>query len=391
VLGVAKGSWSADPLPKAQGDIEFSFLGLIAFYDPPAPEMKEVIQSFHKARVKVKMITGDYLETALAIARQIGIPTNHVLLGSEISEMNDSELSERVADTSIFARVSPEIKLRVVSALKEIGESVAMTGDGVNDAPALKAAHIGVAMGKRGTEVAKKTAGLVLSGDDLSKMVEAIYIGRRINANLIQAIRYIISIHIPIILLVTLPIFFQWLPAMLFAPIHVIFLELIMGPTCSIIYENEPLSSDELRDPSLLNRKTLLKPSELFITIAQGLMITLGCVGVGYYVAGLGMDEIQIRSYIFSTLIFSNIFLTLVNRSFSYSILRTIRRKNILVPVIIMISLVLLILILNIPGLNSLFQVTPLSFSALLIPVVVAMFVTLWIEPFKWGRVTITN
>src|SRR5690606_5967920 len=236
-----------------------------------------------------------------------------------------------------FARVSPEIKYRIINALKQNGEVVSMTGDGVNDAPALKSAHIGIAMGKRGTEVAKGAAGLILSNDNLANMTDAIFLGRRINENLSKAIRYIISIHIPIILLVTFPIFLGWLPAMLFTPIHVIFLELIMGPTCSITYENEPVDRKELKKP-IPTGTNLFTSSQLTITIIQGLVITLGCLIIAYYASHSGFSEMKIRSFVFCTLVFSNIFLTLINRSFTQTIFQTIKRKNLLIQSIITVS-----------------------------------------------------
>jgi P-type Ca2+ transporter type 2C len=383
VLGVAKGHWDSGDYPERQEDIPFQFLGIIAFYDPPASNISKVIQSFYQAGVDVKMITGDYKETALALAQQTGIKSDKVLTGQELEAMSDAELEQVAPKTHIFARIRPEAKLRIINALKQSGEIVSMTGDGVNDAPALKAAHIGIAMGKRGTEVAKGAAGLILAADDLSKMTEAIFLGRQINENLSKAIRYIISIHIPIILLVLLPIFFPWLPSMLFSPIHVIFLELIMGPTCSVIYENEPVPQRELRRATNSKSSHLFKSSELGLTILQGLMITAGCLWIGHYASQAVDDELKVRTYIFSTLILSNIFLTLVNRSFTTTILQTIRRKNRLIPFIIALSALLLALILNVPGLNELFKVSPLSLAELALPIAVAFASTMWVEPFK--------
>jgi len=382
VLGVAKGSWTKIEKPETQESIVFEFLGLITFYDPPDKNIAEVIKGFYSAGVDVKMITGDYKETAVAIAQQTGIKTQNILTGTQLSALKDDELQDRVLSTSIFARVTPEVKLRIINALKKAGQIVAMTGDGVNDAPALKSAHIGIAMGKRGTEVAKGAAGLVLAGDDLSKMIDAIYLGRRINENLTKAIRYIISIHIPIILLVTLPIFLGWLPAMLFSPIHVVFLELIMGPTCSIIYENEPTPESDLKKPTQANRN-LLEASQLWITILQGLTITLGCVAIGYYGYYSGVDELKLRSYIFATLIFSNIFLTLFNRSFTSSVFHTLRRKNNLIPVIVGISIALLLVILYTLLGNQLFDVVPLRANELLLCLLAAFISTGWIEVAK--------
>ena len=389
VLGVAKGEWKQQALPGKQKEIDFTFLGIITFYDPPDTHIPKVIQDFYDAGVDVIMITGDSPETAIAVARQTGIKTGKILTGLEIEDFTDEQIIEEVSTTHIFARVSPEIKLKIINALMKSGEVVAMTGDGVNDAPALKAAHIGIAMGNRGTEVAKSAAGLVLAGDDLSKLVHAIFLGRRINENLKKAIRYIISIHIPIILLVTLPIFIGWLPAMLFTPVHVIFLELIMGPTCSIIYENEPIPEDELKLPSRLDQTSLLQSSELFITIWQGIMITIGCVAAGYFATFSGFEENTVRAYIFSTLIFSNIFLTLVNRSFKRSILKTIMMRNKLIPMIILISLLLLVLIIYLPFLNDIFSVSPLLPREFILPVIIAFIATFWIEGFKiWGNAT---
>ncbi|HAY35202.1 MAG TPA: cation-translocating P-type ATPase [Ignavibacteria bacterium] len=386
VLGVAKGEWTEQEYPGSQEEIKFKFLGIITFYDPPDPHIPKVIQSFYEAGVDVKMITGDYLKTAVAVAGNTGIKTDRVITGIELSEIKDEELKNTARSVNIFARVNPETKLRIINALKQSGEIVAMTGDGVNDAPALKSAHIGVAMGKRGTEVAKGAAGLILSGDDLSKMTDAIFLGRRINENLIRAIRYIISIHIPIILLVMLPIFLWWLPESLFTPIHVIFLELIMGPTCSIIYENEPAQKDELMKPADSANKNLLKTSQLLITIVQGLMITLGCVLIGFYGSYMEFDDVKIRTLIFSTLIISNIFLTLLNRSFTNTIFVTIRRKNKLIPLIISLSLLFLLLILNVPFLNNLFDMSPLKADEFLLPVMTAFASTFWIEPIKFFR-----
>lgn len=383
VLGVAKGSWDKEKYPEQESEIDFEFLGLVTFYDPPAENIPKVIRGFQDAGIQVKMITGDYRETAIAIAREVGIPTDTALTGDEVAALSDKALREKVGKTAVFARISPEAKLRIVDALKAEGETVAMTGDGVNDAPALKSAHIGVAMGKRGTEVAKGAAGLILSGDDLSRMIDAIFLGRRINSNLIKAIRYIISIHIPIILLVTLPIFFGWLPAMLFTPVHVIFLELLMGPTCSIIYENEPTPESELQKPARKNQRSLFSGPQLFLTIVQGLMITVACLVAGFYAHSKGMEIPQTRALIFTTLIFSNVFLTLFNRSFSHSVFQTLKMKNRLIPLIIGISLAALAGILFVPWLNAIFDVVPLEPVQIALAAGIALAGTAWVEGWK--------
>lgn len=382
VLGVAKGDWEGEALPEKQEEINFSFLGLITFYDPPDPNIPEVITGFYDAGVDVKMITGDFPETALSVAIQTGIKSDRVLTGKEMAGFDDERMRLEVKDTPIFSRVSPETKLRIINALKENGEVVAMTGDGVNDAPALKAAHIGISMGKRGTDVARAASGLVLSGDDLRNMIEAIFLGRRISENLKKAIRYIISIHIPIILLIVAPILFDWLPVMLFTPVHVIFLELIMGPTCSVIYENESTPRTELNKPSV-SAENLFYRKELSITIIQGLMITIGCLVMGYYADSQDYSEVESRTLIFSTLIFSNIFLTLVNRSFRHTILTTIRWKNKLIPLIIGITMLLWILIMELPFLNGIFEVTPPGWKDILRALGAGIAFTVWVEFFK--------
>src|SRR5580765_1741608 len=230
------------------------------------------------------MITGDFAETALAIAGQIKLNNNgEVLTGNEVLHLTKEELKQKVKGVNIFARMFPEAKLKVIDALKENGEVVAMTGDGVNDGPALKAAHIGIAMGLRGSEVAKSAASLILTDDDLAHMTDAVALGRKIYDNLKKAIQYIVSIHIPIILIVTLPLLFLWKFTDFFSPVHVIFLELIMGPTCSIIYENEPIEPGTMfRSPRKLS-STFLSANQLKISIAQGIMITAGCLGIGFY------------------------------------------------------------------------------------------------------------
>lgn len=386
VLGVAKGNWNHDTLPEKQEDIDFKFLGLITFYDPLDQNIPEVIEQFYETGVRVVMITGDYPETAGAIAQSCGIKSPNIITGADLHNMDDDKLKEAAKTTSIFARISPKQKLRIISALKNSGEVVAMTGDGVNDAPALKAAHIGISMGKKGTEVAKEAAGLILSTDNLGKMIDAIFLGRRINENLKKAFRYIISIHIPIILLVTAPIFFGWLPDTLFSPIHVIFLELIMGPTCSIIYENEPLPNSSLLTPLDNSGKSLLKGSELGITIVQGLVITAGCLIAGYLTQRAGGDESSIRSYVFFTMIISNIFLTLANRSFKENIIKSIRIKNRLIPMILGVSILLLLLVNYLPFFNTIFKVDQLAHSELLIILGISLISTLWIEFFKNGK-----
>jgi phosphoserine phosphatase len=250
VLGVGYVKDPPEIYPESQEDFAIEYLGLVAFIDPPKPNIREVFSKFEDAGINVKIITGDNAVTTAAIAKQIGFHGDRRTLdGEELLRLEEPAFSEAVRRTDIFTRMFPEAKLRIINALKADGHVVAMTGDGVNDGPALKAAHIGVAMGKRGSELAKEAASLVLTDDDLAGMVEGVAMGRKIYDNLKKAVQYIISIHIPIILTVSLPLFLGWKFPSIFTPMHVIFLELIMGPTCSIAYESEPLEEGGMQRP----------------------------------------------------------------------------------------------------------------------------------------------
>lgn len=361
VLGVARGNWAGAGLPEDQTKILFEFLGLITFVDPIDERVPGLIRNFRESGVDVIMITGDHPETALAVARRVGIQSDQVITGEHFAGLSESEASKVASQVHVYARVSPVTKVQIIEALIKNRQVVAMTGDGVNDAPALGKSHIGIAPGKRGTEVAKNAADLILSNDDLTGMVDAIFLGRRINQNLRNAFRYIISIHIPIILLVMMPIFLGWLPRELFSPLHVAFLELIMGPTCSIMFENEPVPRRELRNPSRYGSGSLLGRRELWSAFLQGIMITIGCLAIGLYAShsGLGID--LMRTLVFTTLVFSNLFLTFSSRSSKDSIFKTIKRKNPLIPVITSISMLLLALVLYLPAVNSVFQTRPLG------------------------------
>ena len=385
VLGVGKGIWHERNWPVSQQEFEFEFSGLIAFQDPPKENIKQTIKIFNNAGIVVKMITGDYPETAVAIATQINLPhSTEVLTGQDIIQLTKSQLQEKVKSVNIFARMFPEAKLKIIDALKENGEVVAMTGDGVNDGPALKAAHIGIAMGNRGSEVAKSAASLILTDDDLSHMTDAVALGRKIYSNLKKAIQYIVSIHIPIILIVALPLLLSWHFTNIFSPVHVIFLELIMGPTCSIIYENEPMEPDTMFKKPLKTGATFLSLKQLTISIVQGLMITAGCLFLGFYYMNAGSNDETIRTIIFISLLFSNIFLTLINRSFVYSIFKTIFYKNNLVPIILITSLLLMFVLLYVPSMRTLFGLTQLNFNQIFLCFSVAMISTVWIELYKW-------
>ncbi|MEE1885331.1 cation-translocating P-type ATPase [Pedobacter flavus] len=385
VLGVAKSIFTGEQFPEKQQDLEFEFLGFTIFYDPPKKGINDVFQKIYHAGIKVKVITGDNADTTHAIAAQAGIINEAPAVnGTEIMACGKEELVVLSNKTSLFTRMFPEAKLEVVKALKQNGEIVAMLGDGVNDAPALKSAHIGVAMGNKGTEIAKAAASLVITNDDLDKLIIGIEAGRRIYANLKKAIQYIISIHIPIILTVSIPLFLDWIFPNIFTPVHVIFLELVMGPTCSIVYENEPMEKNTMLLKPRKLTDTFLNWKELSISIIQGLVITIGVLFAYQFTVNNGGDEEKTRAVVFTTLIFSNILLSYVNRSFYYSIFETFMNKNSLLFGVTTAVLVFLMIILYVPAVSEFFKLSALNFNELIFAGVVSIVSVGWFEIYKF-------
>ena len=387
ILAVSKANYEGNNFPKEQTIIKFEFVGVVAFEDPPKENIKETLEAFYQAGIQVKIVTGDNAETTQAISKEIGFKGfEDSITGAELMKLTDEELKRVVKEKQIFARMFPDAKLRIINALKSNNEIVAMTGDGVNDGPALKAAHIGIAMGKKGSEIAKQSASLILVEDDLSKMVDAVSMGRRIYANLKKANRYIISIHIPIILTVFIPLALGWLYPTLFSPIHIIFLELIMGPTCSIVFENEPIEKNAMTQKPRPFTSTFFSWKELNISNLQGLMITLGVLGIYQYAVLQGNSESETRTMVFLTLVTANILLTLINRSFYYSILQTLRLKNNLVPFIIGITILLTIALVTINPVEQFFGFSPLSILKLIPCISIGILSVIWFEVVKWTR-----
>jgi Ca2+-transporting ATPase len=387
VLAVGSAHAHKKDFPQLQQEFRFDFKGLLAFYDPPKKNIKKVLEQFYDAGIDMKIITGDNAATTAAIAREIGFRgANRTITGEELMKVPQEKFAEKVHNTTIFSRMYPEAKLKVIEALKSRGHVVAMTGDGINDGPALKAAHIGIAMGRKGTEIAKDAASLVLMEDDLSKMVDAVAMGRKIYNNLKKAIRYIISIHIPIILTVLLPLVLGWLYPNIFSPVHIIFLELIMGPTCSVIYENEPLEESLMKQRPRKFTKTFFNAKELGLSIAQGLAITAGTLLIYQYGVGRNMGEDSIRTLVFITIVSANIFLTLVNRSFYSPVWETIRWKNRLVPLIIGITILLSASILYIKPAASFFGFEAPETSHLLLALFTGFLSVIWYEAVKFAK-----
>ncbi len=387
ILGVGYSKFDGVEFPKKQQDLAFEFVGIVAFYDPPKKNIKKVLEDFYGAGISVKIITGDSAATTVAIAKQIGFSGfDSTISGADLMKLSDADLETCVNDTHVFTRMFPDAKLKIIEALKKSDHIVAMVGDGVNDGPALKAAHIGIAMGKKGSELAKQAASLILLEDDFSKMINAVAMGRKIYANLKKAIRYIISIHIPIILIVFIPLALGWVYPNIFSPIHIIFLEIVMGPTCSIMYENEPMEKNTMLQKPKAFTTNLFNWKELSISIIQGLVITAGALFVYQYAVMNEYSETHTRTMVFVVLISANIFLTLVNRSFYYSILTTLRYKNNMVLIIIFITLTLVILMLSVGPLTKFFDFEKLNFQQLLLSACVGFIAVIWFEIVKFVR-----
>ncbi len=384
LLGVSKSNFEGDDYPKKQQDIKFEFLGLVVFYDPPKKGIDEVFRKFTEAGIKIKVITGDNAQTTKSIALQAGITgISNPINGDEISHLTEEELMKIVDQKVLFTRMFPEAKLRVINALKRNNEVVVMLGDGVNDGPALKAAHIGVAMGEKGTEIAKAAAAVILTNDDLGKLVTAIAAGRRIYTNIKKAVQYIISIHIPIILTVSLPLFLGWAFPQIFSPVHVIFLELVMGPTCSIVYENEPMEKNAMNQKPRPISETFLTWRELVISIIQGLMITAGVLFVYQLTFRNGGNEDLTRTMVFTTLIFANILLSFANRSFYYTMFESFRNKNNLLIYITFATLLVLMVMLYVDPVSRFFKLTSLNLNQLLTAISAAIISVMWFEIYK--------
>lgn len=358
VLGVAKAEFSSLNLPAEQHDFEFRFIGLLGLADPVRPEVPHAVEECYQAGIRVIMITGDYPGTARNIARQIGIkPDDDIITGVELDAMSDETLRERIKTTCIFARAVPEQKLRIVAALKANGEVVAMTGDGVNDAPALKAAHIGIAMGGRGTDVARESAALVLVDDNFASIVSAVRMGRRIFDNLKKAMAFIFSVHIPIAGMSLIPVFFKMPLALL--PVHVLFLELIIDPSCTVVFEMEEDERDIMQRPPRKLDAPLFGRSMVISGLIQGLGILVVVAAVYIFALSQNLGEGEARMFAFVTLVIGNLGLIFANRSRTLSIVQSLRIPNKALWWVSGGALFFLVLVLSVPALRDVFQFAP--------------------------------
>jgi len=383
VLGIARAAWYGDALPDSPSGFEFRFLGLAGLADPLRPEVPEAVRQCRSAGVRVIMITGDHPATARAIARQAGLAADAVVIGPEIEKMDDRAVAARVRAADVFARILPEQKLRIVNALKANGEIVAMTGDGVNDGPSLKAAHIGIAMGGRGTDVAREAAGLVLLDDDFGSIVRAIRLGRRIYDNIRKAMAYILAVHIPIAGLSLLPLLLG-LP-LIFAPAHIAFLEMVIDPACSIAFEAETEESDVMRRPPRNPAARLFSRPLVVWSLLQGIVAfaVIGAIFLG--ALWRGMPENEARALTFVSLVFTNFVLIFVNRSFSASLRAAILRPNpALLGIVLAAGTVLATTLLWSPA-KTLFEFGPLHWDDLSASFAAGIAVLGALELVKWG------
>lgn len=377
---------SDDHLPSQQHDFEFEFVGLIGLEDPVHPTVAPAIAECYSAGIRVVMITGDYPVTAQNIARQIGLmPRDKVITGKELEQMSDAELRDRIQTINIFARVVPEQKLTIVNALKQAGEIVAMTGDGVNDAPALKSAHIGIAMGERGTDVAREAADLVLLKDDFSSIVESVKLGRRIFDNLKKGMAYTLAVHIPIAGMSLIPVIFGW--PLVLLPIHIAFLHLIIDPACTVVFEAEPAESNVMRRPPRNPKEPLFSHRTLRLALLQGISVLVVLVTVFAIAYYSGSGEFDARALAFTTLIISNLAMILTNRSWSRTIPEMLQSPNQALWWVISGGLLFLGFVLYIPLLRHLFSFSFLHIDDLLISLFSGVVSIFWFEGLKlWNR-----
>jgi Ca2+-transporting ATPase len=381
VLAVARAFFGPGDLPPGQHDFDFELVGLVGLEDPLRAGVPEAVAECASAGVRVVMITGDAPDTARAIARQAGLPAAEVISGRELESLSDEELRGRLERGRVFARTVPEQKLRIVQALRAGGEVVAMTGDGVNDAPALKAAHIGVAMGGRGTDVAREAAALVVTDDDFTSIVAAVRLGRRIHDNLRRAMAYVLAVHLPIAGAALVPVLLGW-PLVLF-PVHIVFLELVIDPACSVAFEAEP------GDPGLMRRPPRKVGASLFgrrlvvVSLLQGAAL-LAATLVSFR---LGLDhtgsEASGRAMAFATLIAGNVALILVNRSWTRTVLATLGTRNLASWAVVGGATLTLVLALTVPFLRHLFRFGPASGDDILVAALVGFLSLSWFEIVK--------
>jgi Ca2+-transporting ATPase len=383
VLGVARAMIGKENLPDIQHDFDFEMIGLIGLFDPVREAVPQAIGECYKAGIRVIIITGDYPVTAMNIAKDIGLKNHQVVItGPELKDMEEKELCERIKSVNIFARVVPEQKLKIVNALKRNGEIVAMTGDGVNDAPALKASNIGIAMGDKGTDVAREASSLVLMDDNFASIVGAIKMGRRIFDNLQKALSYIFAIHVPIAGLSLIPVFFAQMPLLLW-PVHIVFMELIIDPACSVIFEAEPEENNVMDRPPKDINEPFFGAGKIWLSCSQGIGILIVVFVVFLAGMNIGYSEKEVRALAFTTLIAANIAVILSNRSWKKNIFQILVSPNKTVKWVVGGAIFFLILTLNVPFLLDLFQFERISLNEAITCIAIGFSSIVWFEIYK--------
>lgn len=381
VLAVAEAAFAGDNLPASQRDFAFRFQGLVGLADPLRASVPGAVAQCRSAGIKVIMITGDYPATAQSIAAQAGLEGDRVITGPELALMTDVDLAKAVKDVTIFARIMPEQKLRIVTALKVAGAVVAMTGDGVNDAPSLKAAHIGVAMGGRGTDVAREAASIVLLDDDFGSIVTTVRLGRRIYDNLRKAMSFILAVHVPIAGLALMPFLFGM--PILFGPVHIAFLEMVIDPVCSLVFEAEAEEDGVMARPPRPPAEPLFSGPTILWSLLQGALV-LGVTATIFALgSSFGLSTDQVRGMTFASLIFGIVALIFVDRSQSSSVFIAFSRPNRALAVVLPIVAALLTVTLFWQPARDLFGFAALEPVFLAVPLMAGLGILLLLEALK--------
>jgi Ca2+-transporting ATPase len=381
VLAVAQANHTGTDLPEAPAEFAFKLLGLVGFADPLRPSVSAAVRQCQSAGIRIVMITGDYPATAIAIARQAGLAANEAMTGDSIDKLDEAALISLCRSAAVFARIVPEQKLRIVEALKADGQIVAMTGDGVNDAPSLKAAHIGVAMGGRGTDVAREASSIVLLDDDFGSIVTSIRLGRRIYDNLRKAMSFIVAVHVPIAGLALLPLLLGF--PIIFSPIHIAFLELVIDPVCSLVFEAEKEEEDVMRRPPRSPAEPLLPLPLIGWAALQG-VLAFAMAGVMFaFALRNGMPADEVRALTFVALVLGIFSLILVNRSFSSSLKLAVVRPNLALLSILLGVFTILGLCLSVPVLRELFRFGELHLNDLALTIGSALLILVALELLK--------
>jgi P-type Ca2+ transporter type 2C len=383
VLGVAKGRWSGSLSPQTQHDFTFDFLGLVGLIDPPRADARDAVATCHTAGIRVIMMTGDHPATARAIAEQVGIHrSEETLLGRDLIDMDDRTLRERLSATEICARLQPEHKLQLVRLLQENGETVGMTGDGVNDAPALKAADIGIAMGERGTDVAREAAAIVLLDDSFASITAAIRQGRRIYDNIYVATRFIFAVHVPIVALALGPVLFHW--PVLLLPVHIVLLELLIDPACSVLFEAEPEAADIMGRAPRSSSASPFSADNVLRGLLQGGGLAAVLLLGAWAMTHLRWEAQLIRATTFFVIVVGVLLLVVANRSFSQYVVKNFRFNNTWLIWMLVSTAIALGVVFATPWMRGIMGIVVPSIESFVVIVTSLSITLLWLEFIRW-------